>query len=106
VSSRNPEAVRLLLERGADPFLRNEKGQTAFEVPAYGRVFLARNPISEEERKADQGFVKAHEQLVQVHNILMERCGLRDRDPKRAELREQFDQREEIMKKMQRREEY
>jgi hypothetical protein len=105
VSSRNPEAVRLLLQRGADPFLRNQKGQTAFEMQAIGRVFLARSPISEEERKADENFLKAEEELVQVHTVLMEHCGFSDGDPKKAELRARFDKVEESMKAMQRRDE-
>jgi hypothetical protein len=102
VSSRNPEAVRLLLQRGADPFLRNQKGQTAFEIPPYGRVSLARSPISEEERKADERLLGEQEQLVQVHTVLMEHCGFSDGDPKKAELRARFDKVEESMKAMQR----
>jgi hypothetical protein len=101
---RNPEAVRLLLQRGADPFLRNQKGQTAFEIPPYGRVSLAQSPISEEERKADKNFMKEQEELVQVHTMLMDHCGFSDGDPKKAELKARFDKVEEGMKMWQRRE--
>jgi hypothetical protein len=102
VSSRNPEAVRLLLQRGADPFLRNQKGQTAFEIQPFGRVSTARSTISEEERKADETFVKAEEELVQVHTVLMKHCGFSDGDPRKAELRARFDKVEESMRALQR----
>jgi hypothetical protein len=102
VSSRNAEAVRLLLKRGADPFLRNQKGQTAFEMRAFGRVSTASRTISEEERKADEMFVKAEEELVQVHAVLMEHCGFSDGDPRKAELRARFDKDEESMRALQR----
>lgn len=93
VAHRRPRAVRALLERGADPWLENSIGQTAFEVGVAETLtgVSAREQSREQKEKDESNTVLWHGELVQVHAALMDHCGLSDGDPRRQELKERFE---------------
>jgi hypothetical protein len=97
VTHRRPEDVRAMLEHGADPWLENSIGRTAFEV-GVTQVLVGSGPQRQslEQKKEDElMYVKWHEELVYVYRALVEHCGLDEGDPKMQRLRQRFERVEE-----------
>jgi hypothetical protein len=100
IGNGKPEAVRVLLEHGADPWLINSIGQTAFEVLAQSlmvfkenyRVILgaeASEICKTEAMKAS--YATRQDQLGQIQRALMEYSRLAKEDPQMQKVRERFE---------------